>query len=50
MRPLAMFMLLYIGKRGFLDGRAGLTFAILRSVYEYMIVLKAEEIRRERRQ
>lgn len=43
MRPLAMFLLLYVGKRGFLDGRAGLTFAILRSIYEYMIVLKVKE-------
>ncbi|MDP3167016.1 MAG: glycosyltransferase family 2 protein [Hydrogenophaga sp.] len=43
MRPFAMFLLLYVGKRGFLDGHAGLTFAILRSIYEYMIVLKVKE-------
>jgi glycosyltransferase involved in cell wall biosynthesis len=43
-RPLIMFLGLYIGKRGFLDGRAGFVFAILRAIYEYMIVLKAEEI------
>lgn len=43
MRPLAMFLLLYVGKRGFLDGRAGLSFAILRAIYEYMIVLKVRE-------
>jgi glycosyltransferase involved in cell wall biosynthesis len=43
-RPLIMFMGLYIGKRGFLDGRAGFVFAILRAIYEYMIVLKAEEM------
>lgn len=47
MRPLAMFLLLYVCKRGFLDGRAGLTFAILRSIYEYMIVLKVKEHARE---
>lgn len=42
-RPLVMFILLYFIKRGFLDGRAGLTFAVLRSIYEYMIVIKVKE-------
>ena len=46
MRPLVMFLGLYIGKRGFLDGRAGLVYATLRAIYEYMIVLKTEELRR----
>ncbi len=44
MRPLLMFSLLYFAKRGFLDGRAGLTFVLLRSIYEYMIVLKVKEL------
>lgn len=39
-----MFALLYIAKRGFLDGKAGLTYALLRSLYEYMIVLKVREL------
>lgn len=43
-RPVIMFLLLYIYKRGFLDGRAGLTFAILRAIYEYFIVLKVREL------
>lgn len=43
-RPLIKFFLLYVGKRGFLDGRAGLTYALLQSVYEYFIVLKTREI------
>jgi hypothetical protein len=43
LRPLVMFFLLYIAKRGFLDGRAGLTFVVLRCIYEYMIVLKVKE-------
>jgi glycosyltransferase involved in cell wall biosynthesis len=43
-RPLAKFLLLYLGKRGFLDGRAGLTYAVLQSFYEYMIVLKTREL------
>jgi hypothetical protein len=32
-------------KRGFLDGRAGFTYCALRAIYEYMIDLKAAEIR-----
>lgn len=44
LRPLVMFLLLYVGKRGFLDGRAGLVFALLRSIYEYFIVLKVREL------
>ena len=43
-RPLIKFCLLYVAKRGFLDGRAGLTYATLQSIYEYMIVLKCREI------
>jgi glycosyltransferase involved in cell wall biosynthesis len=41
-RPLVKFLVLYVGKRGFLDGRAGLTYSILQSIYEYMIVLKTD--------
>jgi glycosyltransferase involved in cell wall biosynthesis len=44
LRPLLMFALLYLFKRGFLDGRAGLTFVVLRAIYEYMIVLKVREL------
>lgn len=44
LRPLVMFILLYFVKLGFLDGRAGLTFTVLRSIYEYMIVLKVNEL------
>jgi glycosyltransferase involved in cell wall biosynthesis len=43
-RPLIKFFLLYIGKRGFLDGRAGFSYAILQSIYEYFIVLKTREL------
>jgi hypothetical protein len=43
-RPLLKFLLLYVGKRGFLDGRAGLSYATLQSFYEYMIVLKTQEL------
>ncbi|CAD5369172.1 Glycosyl transferase, family 2 [Rubrivivax sp. A210] len=46
LRPVIKFLLLYIGKRGFLDGRAGLTYAMLQAIYEYMIVLKVRELER----
>jgi hypothetical protein len=43
-RPFAKFLVLYAGKRGFMDGRAGLTYALLQSFYEYLIVLKTREL------
>jgi glycosyltransferase involved in cell wall biosynthesis len=45
-RPLIKFILLYVLKRGFLDGSAGFTYATLQSIYEYFIVLKSRELRR----
>ncbi len=44
LRPVFKFLLLYVAKRGFLDGRAGLTYSLLQSFYEYMIVLKTREL------
>ena len=44
-RPLVKFALLYVLKRGLLDGRAGFTYSVLQSIYEYMIVLKVAELR-----
>jgi glycosyltransferase involved in cell wall biosynthesis len=46
-RPLLKFLLLYVGKGGFLDGRAGLAYAVLQSLYEYMIVLKTVELTKQ---
>jgi glycosyltransferase involved in cell wall biosynthesis len=43
-RPLVKFLALYLVKRGFLDGKAGFTFAVLQAMYEYMIVLKTKEM------
>lgn len=43
-RPLIKFLLLYVLKRGFMDGSAGLTYALLQSLYEYLIVLKVREL------
>lgn len=47
LRPLARFSLMYFVKRGFLDGLPGLLYCLMISCYEYMIVLKAIELRRK---
>lgn len=44
LRPFIKFLLLYVAKRGFLDGHPGLTYAVLQAIYEYMIVLKTREL------
>lgn len=44
-RPLIKFLLLYFLKRGFLDGGPGFTYALLQSIYEFMIVLKVQELK-----
>jgi len=43
-RPFVKFLMLYVGKLGFLDGGAGFRYAMLQSFYEYMIVLKTKEL------
>jgi glycosyltransferase involved in cell wall biosynthesis len=43
-RPVIKFLLLYVIKRGFLDGRPGFTYALLQSIYEAFIVLKVQEL------
>lgn len=45
-RPLLKFIYLYIVNRGFLDGRPGLIYCHLQSIYEYMIVIKMRELQR----
>lgn len=47
-RPLIKFFVLYFLRRGFLDGQAGFNYAIMQSVYEYMISLRVREISRLR--
>jgi glycosyltransferase involved in cell wall biosynthesis len=44
-RPLIKFFILYFLKRGFLDGKPGFTYAVLQSIYEYMIILKVNELK-----
>jgi glycosyltransferase involved in cell wall biosynthesis len=48
-RPLARFLYMYIVQKGFLDGSAGFQYCALIGFYEYMIVLKAEELLENRR-
>jgi glycosyltransferase involved in cell wall biosynthesis len=43
-RPLIKFLYMYVGKLGFMDGRAGFSYSMLIAFYEYWIVLKAEEL------
>jgi hypothetical protein len=48
-RPVVKFLYYYAWRRGFLDGRAGLTYATLQAMYEYMIACKGAELERRRR-
>jgi glycosyltransferase involved in cell wall biosynthesis len=44
-RPLIAFLGLYLIKGGIVEGRAGLTFSLLRAIYEFMIDLKINELK-----
>jgi glycosyltransferase involved in cell wall biosynthesis len=46
LRPVLRFLYMYVVRRGFLDGRPGLTYCTLLAMYEYMIVLKQIEMSR----
>ncbi|NGO71983.1 glycosyltransferase, partial [Streptomyces boncukensis] len=45
LKPLVSFAYAYVYKRGFLDGRAGLDYAVAMSLYRWQIGLKARELR-----
>jgi len=45
-RPFIKFFYMFILRRAFLDGSAGVTYSILQSIYEYFIVLKQKELER----
>jgi glycosyltransferase involved in cell wall biosynthesis len=45
-RPLLVFIALYFFRGGIVEGRAGLTFSLLRAWYEYMIDCKCFELKR----
>ena len=44
-RPILKFLYMTLIRGAILDGRAGLTYAALQSFYEYLIVLKTNELR-----
>ena len=46
-RPAIKFFALYVLKRGYLDGRAGMTYASLMFFYEYMIIVKTRELKQK---
>ena len=48
-RPLLVFVALYFFRGGLIEGRAGLTFSLLRAWYEYMIDCKYFELQRRAR-
>ena len=43
-RPLFKFLWSYVLKRGFLDGRVGLRYCLLQSLYEFQVSLKLREL------
>ncbi|WP_295789483.1 glycosyltransferase family 2 protein [uncultured Microbacterium sp.] len=47
-KPLAFFFYAYIARTGFMDGRAGLDYAIALSTYYWQIGLKTRELNRSR--
>lgn len=48
-RPLIKWSYMVFIRRAFLDGRAGITYSFLQSIYEYFIVLKTEELVAEKK-
>lgn len=44
MRPFIKWLYMVIGRRAFLDGKAGIVYSTLQSIYEYVIVLKTQEL------
>jgi glycosyltransferase involved in cell wall biosynthesis len=47
-RPAVKFAYYYLWRRGFLDGRAGLTYSTLQAIYEFMIDCKYRELIRQK--
>ena len=45
-KPLALFVYMYVLRRGFLDGRAGLALCTFHAFQEFMVGLKLAELRR----
>lgn len=48
-RPLIVFVGLFLWRGGFLDGRAGFKFCVLKMIYELMISCKVSELERKKK-
>lgn len=48
LKPVALFVYMYVIRRGFLDGRAGLALCVFHAFQEFMVGLKLAELRRDR--
>jgi glycosyltransferase involved in cell wall biosynthesis len=46
LKPFALFVYMYVLRRGFLDGRAGLALCVFHAFQEFMVGLKLAELRR----
>ncbi len=46
-RPLLYFLYSYVWRRGFLDGKDGLVFCMMRALYQGMVVAKKHDMQRE---
>ena len=47
-RPIVRWFYMYFILKGFLDGKAGFTWCTLQAFYEYLILLKVEEIKQNK--
>jgi hypothetical protein len=47
-KPLALFVYMYLVRRGYLDGRAGFALCVFHAYQEFMVNLKLTELRRAR--
>jgi hypothetical protein len=45
-KPLALFFYMYVVRRGWLDGQAGLALSVFHAFQEFMVGLKLDELRR----
>lgn len=48
-RAMLYFLYAYVWRRGFLDGRDGLMFCMMKALYQSMIVIRKHDLRRSRR-
>jgi len=47
-RPLVYFLYSYFWRRGFLDGRDGLVFCMMKAIYQAMVQIKKYDLKRKR--